>query len=117
MNPSTEQFVLRVMSGEARGVGPSLLRGLLTAAEPVYAAAVTFRNRRFDRGRGVRALPRPVVSVGNLTAGGTGKTPVVRWLCESLRAAGRRPAVLLRGYRRQSRRTRRRTGDARRVSQ
>jgi tetraacyldisaccharide 4'-kinase len=44
-------------------------------------------------------LGRPTVSVGNMTTGGTGKTPVVRWLAERLREKGLRPAVLLRGYR------------------
>ena len=43
-------------------------------------------------------MAQPVISIGNLTAGGTGKTPVVRWLCESLSGAGRHPAVLMRGY-------------------
>lgn len=40
----------------------------------------------------------PVLSVGNLTAGGTGKTPCVAWLCDLLRKRGRRPAILMRGY-------------------
>jgi tetraacyldisaccharide 4'-kinase len=43
-------------------------------------------------------LPRPVVVVGNLTVGGTGKTPLVAWLCGQLRAAGWRPGVILRGF-------------------
>jgi len=43
--------------------------------------------------------PRPVISVGNLTAGGTGKSPMVRWLCGQLRAMGRSPAVVMRGHR------------------
>ena len=47
-------------------------------------------------------LPAPIVSVGNLAMGGTGKTPFVLWLAESLRRAGRMPAVLTRGYRRRS---------------
>lgn len=46
---------------------------------------------------------KPVVSIGNLAMGGTGKTPLVRWLCRELAARGLRPAVLTRGYRRQSR--------------
>jgi tetraacyldisaccharide 4'-kinase len=95
---SLEQSVRRVMSGEARGPGPALLRGVLRAAEPIYALTATLRNRRFDRGVGVARLPHPVISVGNLTAGGTGKTPLVLWLCPRLRQSGLRPAVLLRGY-------------------
>ncbi|HEV2295227.1 MAG TPA: tetraacyldisaccharide 4'-kinase [Tepidisphaeraceae bacterium] len=99
MNPSLEQFGLRVMSGEARGVGPMVLRGALALVEPLYAGAMVARNRAYDTGMLKRhALPRPVVSVGNLTAGGTGKTPMVRWLAEQLIARGKRPAVLLRGY-------------------
>ncbi len=47
--------------------------------------------------RSVR-LPVPVVVVGNIAVGGSGKTPVVQWLVESLRAAGYRPGVVSRGY-------------------
>jgi tetraacyldisaccharide 4'-kinase len=46
-----------------------------------------------------RRLDGTVISVGNLTMGGTGKTPMVIWLAERLIAAGRRPAILTRGYR------------------
>lgn len=45
-----------------------------------------------------RRLPRPVVVVGNLTVGGSGKTPLVIWLAERLRAQGMRPGIILRGY-------------------
>lgn len=65
---------------------------------PVYSAIMRARNFKYDRAMGVRRLAKPVISVGNITAGGTGKTPVVRWLCERLRGAGDRPAVLMRGY-------------------
>lgn len=44
----------------------------------------------------------PTISVGNLAMGGTGKTPLVLWLCEQLAASGMKPAVLTRGYRRRS---------------
>lgn len=86
------------MSGRRRGAAASLLRGVFGATEPIYSGVVSLRNRRFDAGRGVRKLPRRVISVGNITAGGTGKTPVVRWLCEQMRVKCRRPAVLMRGY-------------------
>jgi tetraacyldisaccharide 4'-kinase len=93
-----EEDILRIMSGERRGLGASLLRGMLRAVEPIYSGIVTLRNKKYDAGYGVTRLPRPVVSVGNLTAGGTGKTPVVSWLCKQLRTAGCRPAVLMRGF-------------------
>jgi len=57
-----------------------------------------------DRGLKARSLSRVccVVSVGNLSVGGTGKTPFVVWLCSRLKEQGRTPGVLLRGYRRRS---------------
>jgi tetraacyldisaccharide 4'-kinase len=58
------------------------------------------RNRRYDRGAAEVFRPAvPVVSVGNLTVGGTGKTPMVEWLVRRLHAQGLRPAILSRGYR------------------
>ena len=64
----------------------------------VYGAAVRIRNRRFDRGAGVTSPPVPVISVGNLSVGGVGKTPMVQRIARLLAAQGHRPAVLLRGY-------------------
>jgi tetraacyldisaccharide 4'-kinase len=98
LSQSWEQYGRRVISGEARGAGASAIRLGLGVVSPLYSALMRARNCKFDQGIGVRRLPRPVVSVGNITTGGTGKTPVVRWLCERLRDAGRRPAVLMRGY-------------------
>lgn len=96
---SLEHSVQRVMSGQARGLGPTVLRAALAVAEPGYRAAVGWRNRGFDRDPArVRRLPRPVVSIGNLTTGGTGKTPVVRWLADALRRRGLAVAILSRGY-------------------
>ena len=94
-----EPFARRVMSGRERGPSAALLRAGLATAEPLYAAAVIARNWLFDKAiRTAHRLPHPVVSVGNITTGGTGKTPVVRWIASRLRDTGRHVAVLARGY-------------------
>ncbi|MHC5019024.1 MAG: tetraacyldisaccharide 4'-kinase [Planctomycetota bacterium] len=65
----------------------------------LYRLAVAMRNGAFDRGwRAVHDAGVPVIAVGNLTVGGTGKTPAVEWLVLECVARGRTPAVLLRGY-------------------
>lgn len=96
---SVQHSIQRVMSGEAHGLGPATLRGALSIAEPFYRSVVQFRNRRFDRAADrIRRLPRPVISIGNLTTGGTGKTPIVRWLADRLRQEGLTIGILSRGY-------------------
>lgn len=99
MNPDLEQYAHRLLSGAETGPKAAALRAALSAAEPVYAGVMGLRNRLYGAGvLRARRLPRPVVSVGNITTGGTGKTPVVRWLAAALRDEGLRVAVLSRGY-------------------
>jgi tetraacyldisaccharide 4'-kinase len=70
----------------------------------LYGAATALRNRLYDRGvLSSRRLEQPVVSVGNLSVGGSGKTPFVITLGELLQARGIRFDVLSRGYRRKTR--------------
>lgn len=72
---------------------------LFSPLSVLFRCITGIRNHLFDRGvfRTYRAS-LPVISVGNVTVGGTGKTPLVVWLVEELRGAGRRPVVLSRGY-------------------
>lgn len=68
----------------------------------LYGMGATARAAAYGAGwLRQRRLPKPVVSVGNLTAGGTGKTPLVRWTVGRLIERGVRPAILIRGYRRE----------------
>jgi tetraacyldisaccharide 4'-kinase len=78
-----------------------LWRVLLLPLNPLYRGAVALRAAAYDR-QWLRQsrLDVPVISVGNLTFGGTGKTPMVVALVRGLIHRGRRPAVLTRGYRR-----------------
>lgn len=77
------------------------LRTTLVPLSWVYGAAVAARNALYDAGVfAVRRVGTPVISVGNITAGGTGKTPLVEAIVGMLLRAGAKPAVLSRGYRR-----------------
>jgi tetraacyldisaccharide 4'-kinase len=99
MGESWEQYGHRVMNGQATGVVAGALRTGLRIAEPFYASLMRARNGMYASGAfGARRLPRPTISVGNITAGGTGKTPFVLWLANRLRDQGHRPAILMRGY-------------------
>ncbi len=75
-----------------------ILSVLLLPLSWAYGAAVRARNRRYDRPGAAHRATIPVLCVGNLTAGGTGKTPMVAWLVRRLQAAGRRPCIVTRGY-------------------
>ena len=86
--------------------GQKWVRSPLSAASLGFRAVVGARNALFDRGvlRSRRIDGARVISVGNLTVGGAGKTPVVIFLAQRFRDAGRAVAILSRGYGRRSNR-------------
>jgi tetraacyldisaccharide 4'-kinase len=90
--------VVRRVWGED-GLPARIARGALLPFEAAYRAVVSVRGTMYDRGLlSSRSLALPAVSVGNLTVGGTGKTPMAAWLVSQLLARGARPAVVLRDY-------------------
>lgn len=75
----------------------------MSALSAVFGGVARLRRSWYERRPSSRArLGRPVISVGNMVVGGSGKTPVVAALAELLTARGHRPAILSRGYRRRS---------------
>ena len=94
-----EAAFLRICRGEARGLLAVSARAVLASAAVPYRFAVAARNAAFDRGWKSRFRAAvPVMSIGNITLGGTGKTPMVEWTARFLRERGLRVAILSRGY-------------------
>ncbi|HKK98665.1 MAG TPA: tetraacyldisaccharide 4'-kinase [Desulfotignum sp.] len=80
---------------------PAILsfEGLLVAASYLYGTGTGFRNRLYRSGcLEQKSLPCPVISLGNITAGGTGKTPMAIYMADLLTRLGRKPVVISRGY-------------------
>jgi tetraacyldisaccharide 4'-kinase len=94
-----EEFGIDVVLERRHGARASLLRGVLYGLSLLYDRLVQLRlyfyRKRVFRERALGCL---VISIGNLTVGGTGKTPVVEKFARALQAGGRRVAILSRGY-------------------
>src|SRR2546428_1282194 len=94
-----EEFGIDVVLERRHGIRASVLRGILYTLSFVYDRVVQLRlylyRKRVFRETNAGVL---VISIGNLTVGGTGKTPVVEKFARALQAGGRRVAILSRGY-------------------
>lgn len=97
---TSESAFLDVISGRRRDWRAKVARAGLRLAEPAYAAASSLRGALFASGlKRPCSAGVPVVSVGNITTGGTGKTPVVAEVVTSLQKNGWKPGIASRGYR------------------
>jgi len=95
-----ETFVLEVIFEERKGARAALMRGLLYGCSKLFALAVKARRFLYNvRILRDTTLGVQVIAIGNLTVGGTGKTPVVEKFARELRDQGRTVAILSRGYR------------------
>ncbi len=99
MNGLLARWHRKISSNQKNTWWLQLLQLLLVPPSWCYAVIVQLRNWGFDRQIFNSYRPTlPVVSVGNLAAGGTGKTPTVDWLVKGLCAMGKKPAIVSRGY-------------------
>jgi tetraacyldisaccharide 4'-kinase len=94
-----EQWGADVIFGRAKGFRATVMRMLMFGLSGVFGILVQCRLARYrSGGKPQEHLGVQVVSIGNITLGGTGKTPVVELLARSLRDRGRKVAILSRGY-------------------
>lgn len=87
----------RIVSGEAGGLGPSIARGALCLLSKPYGVAASLTEIA-RAGQDAVDVGLPVISVGNITVGGTGKTPFVAFVVSELKARKKRPVMLSRGW-------------------
>src|SRR3974390_2295162 len=93
-------FGLEVISGERRDFKANITRGALFGTSKIFQLLVKLRRWLYNvRLLRDKTLGVQVIAIGNLTVGGTGKTPVVEKFARELRDAGRNVAILSRGYR------------------
>lgn len=112
-----------MISGQKAGLGAALLRLLLGVAAAGYSIAVRLRNFLYSKGwLKTHRVNAVVLSIGNITVGGTGKTPLVIWLCKQIISDSRfqisnsQCAILTRGYK-ASQDSRPKTQDSRQKTQ
>ena len=94
-----KEYYLSILSGQQRGIIAAIVKSTLSAFTLPYLAVLNTRNTLYKKGivRSSR-LPVKVISIGNITTGGTGKTPLVEFSVKYLIESGRKVAVLSRGY-------------------
>jgi tetraacyldisaccharide 4'-kinase len=87
----------RIWTGDS--LAEHAARPVMLPFEAIFRGVVAARGAMYDRGiLAVEKASIPAISVGNLTVGGTGKTPVAAWIASRLSVAGKDPAIVLRGY-------------------
>jgi len=94
-----EQNYRKLISGQSRGLGAALLRFFLGIAAQLYSTVIRLRNFLYSKGWLKTYRANAIVfSIGNITTGGTGKTPLTIWLCRFLQNKNIACAILTRGY-------------------
>jgi tetraacyldisaccharide 4'-kinase len=103
MNQKLEKYLLKVIRGHKQGVVAKVVLIICTLLSKIYHLGIKMRAKFYELGikKGTE-LPCVVISVGNITVGGTGKTPIAQLLARRFKDRGKKVAILNRGYRAES---------------
>ncbi|MCP4413157.1 MAG: tetraacyldisaccharide 4'-kinase, partial [Gammaproteobacteria bacterium] len=94
-----KEYYLSILSGQKKGLISTLFKSTLSTLTYPYLAVLKTRNVLYENGiiKSTR-FPVKIFSIGNITTGGTGKTPLVELMAKGLHQRGRKVAILSRGY-------------------
>lgn len=92
-----KRYLLDIISRRTNGATASLIRAVLACLSLPYRIVIWFRNRRYDSSSSIQKVDATVISVGNLTTGGTGKTPHIAMLAQQVDDKST-VAIVSRGY-------------------
>ena len=94
-----KQFLYLIATDQVSGGAVSVVKMVLWVLSWIYTFLIALRRILYKIGLFKQyQLPRPVISVGNLTVGGVGKTPLVGFITQALKEKGSQPVILMRGY-------------------
>ena len=92
-------YFLSLMKDENNSLVDRAIKSILWAISRVYGLVISCKDWAYKKGiRKVHKCKLPVISVGNITLGGTGKTPLVIYIADQLMEMKKKPAILTRGY-------------------
>lgn len=96
---SIKERYLSIINNEKHGIFPGSIKTALLFLSFFYRGVLSIRYLMYETGlKNKITLPVPVISVGNITMGGTGKTPIVEYIALYLKNKGKKIAILSRGY-------------------
>jgi tetraacyldisaccharide 4'-kinase len=94
-----KDFLYAIATDQKQGIGVSMLKVVLALMSILYSGLLALRNAAYKmKLLKSQQLSRPVISVGNITLGGVGKTPLVENIVQMIQTLNKRPAILMRGY-------------------
>jgi len=94
-----KKYLLSLATDQRNGIVASIVKAFLQILSWIYLSGIQLRNLFFNIGMArIESVSRPVISIGNITMGGVGKTPLVIRVAQLVLEMGKKPVIVTRGY-------------------